>query len=267
MNDLQKKELELLECFIGVCEKLNLKYYLVCGSALGAVKYGGFIPWDDDVDVALPREDYEIFCEKAQELLPDGLFIQNYHSEPECPFLYSKLRNSNTTYIEKSSAKLPINHGIFIDIFPLDGCPEGKLRKWLLSARKNLYKRQLACVFDVERKGKTYIIYKINRILGFHKKTGKILKKLERIITRYHTEKSKIWCNHGNWQGNLEYAPKEQYGNGEESAFEGIKVIIPEQSDNYLRQKYGDYSKEPENKDVPHECLVCDLEKSYLNYL
>ena len=61
MNQLQQKELEILKVFIDVCKQLDLKYYLVCGSALGAVKYQGFIPWDDDVDVGLFREDYEIF--------------------------------------------------------------------------------------------------------------------------------------------------------------------------------------------------------------
>ena len=74
MNELQKKELEILKIFIEICEKLDIRYYLVCGSALGAVKYNGFIPWDDDIDVGLFREDYEIFCEKASSMLPAGIF-------------------------------------------------------------------------------------------------------------------------------------------------------------------------------------------------
>ena len=69
MNELQKIEFDLLKIFVEICQKLNLNYYLVCGTALGAVKYNGFIPWDDDIDVALCREDYEIFCQKAQQLL------------------------------------------------------------------------------------------------------------------------------------------------------------------------------------------------------
>ena len=76
MNELQQKEFELLKCFIEICEKLGLTYYLVCGSALGAVKYKGFIPWDDDVDVALPREDYEIFCSKAGNCCPKAFFFK-----------------------------------------------------------------------------------------------------------------------------------------------------------------------------------------------
>lgn len=100
MTELQEIEVGLLQQFLSICEKLNLTYYLVCGSALGAVKYGGFIPWDDDIDVALPRKDYERFCREAPELLPEWCFLQNYHSEPQYYLLGSKLRDSRTTYIE-----------------------------------------------------------------------------------------------------------------------------------------------------------------------
>ena len=99
MNRLQEIEFDLLKIFISVCEKLNLHYYLVCGTALGAVKYGGFIPWDDDVDVALCREDYKVFCEKAQQFLPDGIFLQTFETDQKYPCVFAKLRNSNTTYI------------------------------------------------------------------------------------------------------------------------------------------------------------------------
>ncbi len=77
MTELQRKEFELLSCLISICRTLGLRYYLVCGSALGAEKYKGFIPWDDDVDVALLREDYETLLRKAPGLLPDQMFLQN----------------------------------------------------------------------------------------------------------------------------------------------------------------------------------------------
>lgn len=121
MTELQEIEFGLLQQFLSICEQLNLTYYLVCGSALGAAKYSGFIPWDDDIDVALPRKDYEIFCREAPEILPEWCFLQNYHSDPQYYLLGSKLRDSRTTYIEMMAEHLKINHGVFIDIFPLDG--------------------------------------------------------------------------------------------------------------------------------------------------
>ena len=117
MTALQKIEFEMLKEFVRICDELNLRYYLVCGSALGAAKYGGFIPWDDDVDVALPRPDYDVFCQRAQDMLPKHLFLQNHKTDPNYPMIFSKIRHSGTTYVEKSLAKLNMNHGIYTDIF------------------------------------------------------------------------------------------------------------------------------------------------------
>ena len=111
------------------------------------------------------------------------------------------------------------------------------------------------------------MIYKFHRLIGCHKRTGRILKKLEKIVSRYSTEDTDVWCNHGNWQGKLEYAQKEQYGNGSEAVFEGITVRIPEKYDQYLKQKYGDYTKDPEQKEGHHFCFICDLGKSYRKYI
>ena len=114
MTELQKRQFELLKAVDDICNRLKIKYFLVCGSALGAVKYGGFIPWDDDIDIALFREDYEKFISKAPNLLREGLFLQNWHSEKYYLQVFSKLRDSNSTYIESSVSRFPINHGVFI---------------------------------------------------------------------------------------------------------------------------------------------------------
>ena len=127
MTDLQKKSFELLQLVINVCEKRNIKYFLVCGSALGAVKYHGFIPWDDDIDIGMPRLDYNRFLEIAPNELPNWCFLQNFRTEKMFPQIYSKLRNSHTTFIEKGLAHVSINHGIYIDIFPIDGHPKSQL--------------------------------------------------------------------------------------------------------------------------------------------
>lgn len=269
MNQLQEAELEILKKFVGICEKLKLDYYLVCGTALGAVKYGGFIPWDDDVDVALPREDYRIFCEKAQQLLPKGLFLQNYKTDEKYPCVFAKIRNSETTYIEKTCAKIPMNHGVYIDVFPLDGYPEDVKAQKKLEKKKMFYKLQLSSVYESDCSFKIKIMRKFFRILGIHKRTKKILQKYENLISAYPTKDSKIWCNHGNWQGKLEYASKEQYGNGIKANFEGVKVRIPEKYDDYLTQKYGDWRTDlPEEEQVGHHYYsVMDLNRSYKEYV
>ena len=204
MTDLQAKELSLLRAFTDVCEKLELEYFLVCGSALGAVKYKGFIPWDDDVDVALKRADYDVFLERAQELLPDGIFLQNHRTDPAYPNIFSKLRDSNTTYIEKSVAHLPINHGIYIDVFPLDEYPTAERERRRLERTKSACKKKLSCAYALERGPKAALGCKIRRALGYHKKTAAILEKYERCITACRGKPTEMWCNHGNWQNELD---------------------------------------------------------------
>lgn len=124
LEQLKVVELEMLKEFISVCKKLNLRYYALGGTLLGAVRHKGFIPWDDDIDIGMPRADYEIFIRKAQTLFPDHLFIQSIHSENDYLMCFAKLRNSHTTFIESSLRDFKINHGIYIDIFPLDFYPE-----------------------------------------------------------------------------------------------------------------------------------------------
>ncbi len=269
MTELQKKEFELLKLFTDICEKIDVKYYLVCGSALGAVKYGGFIPWDDDVDVALFRDDYQRFLEEAPKLLPSNIFLQTYLTDSIYPNIYAKLRNSDTAYIESSSADLNINHGVYIDIFPLDGYPKNKLSANILEIRKKLCKLKQICVYKGDYSLKVRVIREFFRICGVHKRTADIAKRYERIISKYKTQDSEIICNHGNWQGKLEYAPRKQYGQGVLVSFEGIDVRVPELYDEYLTQKYGDWRAElPLDKQVGHHYYdIMDLNRSYTEFI
>ena len=268
MNSLQKTEFEILRCFTKICEKLGIKYFLVCGSALGAVKYKGFIPWDDDIDVALYRADYEKFIIEAPKLLPSNLFLQNYKSEHGFPCIYSKLRNSDTAFIERSAAKLNINHGINIDIFPLDNYPDNSKEAKIFELKKTVYKRLLSTAYEPDSKWKMLFILPL-RILNIHKKSDKIIKKYEKLITSYNTCNTDIIANHGNWQGKLDYSPREIFADGTMAEFEGIEVIIPYKYDEYLRQKYGDYHIDPplSQQKSHHNCAVIDCENSYKKYI
>lgn len=265
MNELQQTEFELLREFDRVCRELNLSYFLLCGSALGAVKYGGFIPWDDDIDVGMYREDYERFCREAPALLPKYLFLQNFRAEPAFPQIYSKLRNSNTTYIEKTAAQLPINHGVFLDIFPLDGYPNSHITAKLLEFRKRLYGSMLLSAYDLPDGG----LRRLWRLLGIHKHSRTVAKALDRLIRHWPVANSKVICNHGNWQGVLDYAPASYFGSGRIISFEGLDVLVPQHYDAYLTQKYGDYQAElPPHEQVGHHYYkVCDCHIPYKNYM
>ena len=132
--------LDLAENFVRVCEKHGLRYMLAGGSLLGAVRHGGFIPWDDDLDLAMPREDYDRFVGLAGEFSHPH-FLQTALTDREYTITHAKLRNSETTallpnHIEKD---LRFNEGIFIDVFPLDPYPDSpglrrrtERREWIL---------------------------------------------------------------------------------------------------------------------------------------
>ena len=268
MTDLQRKSFELLEIFVGICEKFDIPYYLVCGSALGAVKYEGFIPWDDDIDVGLLRPDYQHFVELAPRELPNWCFLQNYLSEKTFPQTYSKLRNSETAFIEAGDAALPINHGIFIDIFPIDGYPQGKMEAKVFELKRKLNAWVRYSVYKNHANKKIHLRNKVLRFLGVHKFVHMAHKDLERLYQKYPVEQSDLWCNYGNWQGKLEYAPRWHYGKGTWASFEGLRVRIPEKYDAYLTQKYGDWRSDPplDKQKTHHEGIVIDTEKSYSHY-
>ena len=256
MNALQDKECGLLNVFLTVCRQLGLKPFVVCGTALGAVKYQGFIPWDDDVDVALLRPDYERFIGQAAEVLPEWCFVQNCRTEPFFPHIYTKLRDTRTIVYEESERMLPITRGAFIDVFPLDGYPEGRVGQMVFEMRKQVYIRALNSAFEhagVLRQA----FYGALRVLGCHRHIQAIAASYERMLKSYPPESSRLWCNHGNWQGRLEYAPREQYGKGRPATFEGIEVLVPENYDDYLSQKYGDWRSDPPlEKQTSHHGLT-----------
>lgn len=269
MNRLQQIEFELLKEFVCICEELQLTYFLVCGSALGAAKYQGFIPWDDDVDVALPRPDYEIFCREAQKLLPEGVFLQNNRTDPEYPFIFSKLRQSNTTFVEKALSQRNINHGVYIDVFPLDGYPNNSSLASQVEKEKRRYDLWLLCCLNFKGNWKTKLLTVAEKMLLLHRRASWFVNRLERHISQYQVGESYLWCNHGNWQGKREYAPREQYGSGIWATFEGLQIRIPEKYDEYLTQKYGDWRADlPEEKKTGHHySLICDTERTYEDYI
>lgn len=130
IKKIQKAELYLLIEFDKVCRENGLTYFLDSGTALGAIRHGGFIPWDDDIDVGMPRTDYERFMLIGQKLLPSDIFLQNRKTEKNYHRYAAKLRLCGTIFPETD--ELPFEHnGFFIDIFPFDSLPNNKtLAAW-----------------------------------------------------------------------------------------------------------------------------------------
>ena len=126
LTKVQAVEYEIMQLVDTICRKHGLNYFAIGGTALGAVRHQGFIPWDDDIDIGMPRKDYEAFLQYAQEELPKGYFLQTFATEKKSPFYFAKIRKDNTRFIEYYLKDLDIHHGIFIDIFPFDNVPRNR---------------------------------------------------------------------------------------------------------------------------------------------
>lgn len=132
LRRLQQLQVGALRIMHDICSKHDIEYFAYGGTLLGAYRHGGFIPWDDDVDIVMPRDEYERFLKVAIEDLPEGFFLQNSRSDNEFPMAFSKLRIDNTYYYEKKWVGKRMHQGVFIDIMPIDRFPKGKLLGWIV---------------------------------------------------------------------------------------------------------------------------------------
>ncbi len=267
LEKLKKIELDMLINFVEVCNKLKLKYYLLGGTLLGAVRHKGFIPWDDDIDIGMPRKDYDIFMCKGQELLRENLFLQNIDTDKEYYLNFAKIRNSETTFVESSYRHHRINHGVYIDIFPLDYFPDDENQRKVFRRKNSMYNLRIAAEFYLPNT-KT-VKFKIATLLLkiVFPTAMKISRKRERLFKS--VEKSSYLANYCGAWGAREIVPKDWYGEGTELCFEGIKVTAPKEYDKWLTQVYGDYMQLPpvEKQKGHHFVEVIDLEKSYREYM
>ncbi|WP_173474961.1 phosphorylcholine transferase LicD [Fibrobacter succinogenes] len=268
VKKLQSIELEALLSIDAVCSKLGIKYFLVGGTLLGAVRHKGFIPWDDDIDIGMLRKDYEIFIDKAQKFLPQNLFVQNYKTDSEVPFNYTKIRDSRTTFIETCVKNVKMNHGVFIDVFPIDYYPENRIWGTLKNLLFVFIAQRFYSIYFFEKKLHHTFLRKIaNFFLSvIFKKTKQAVVAREFIIKS--GKKSKLMRNYNGAWGRREIVPAECFDDFVRLEFEGYQLMAPAAYDLYLRHIYGNYMTLPpvEKRISHHYTDKIDLENPYTNY-
>lgn len=262
MNTMERTKIAQREAFlilkrvVEVLEKHNLKYVLYYGTLLGAIRHQGFIPWDDDVDIAMPREDYEKFKKIAQQELEEKYFVQDVNTDDEYPSLIAKVRNSETTLIERGYVHLrKMNQGIFIDIFVTEAYDNKKANKLRLFLLK-VYGRLLL----EKSTGK-----------GLHKFVSKFFSRkwLLKAISKNQKNLSKNGSGCYNIIENRFLLEKDFYEEYVMQPFEGVQMRVPAQYDKYLTRCYGDYMQLPsEEKRVPlHSTNHISADISYREYI
>lgn len=265
LQRLKKFELNMLQSFVDVCNTLGLTYYLIGGTLIGAIRHKGFIPWDDDIDVIMPRKDYDVFLEKAQTLLPNDLFLQTYVTDPEYPFCFAKIRDTNTTFIEHTLSNRKINHGIYIDIFPLDYCPTNKIKRKIMLIKDYLMSVSISRVFNVEVSKKMKLVRFFASIC--YPSINKTIKKREQMFKS--VDNSNIVKNYCSaWSPEKEEWCNIWFQEGVQVEFEGVYYNAPKDYDSVLRHVYGDYMiLPPKEEQIAHHFVdTIDFDKSYIYY-
>lgn len=241
IRQIQRKMLDIMLEVDRICEKYSLRYLLDGGTMLGAVRHKGFIPWDDDADIMMPRDDYDRFMKIAEKEMRVPYVFQCIENTREYPYNFGKVFDTSTVYTEKFTAKLNISHGIYVDIFPMD----------YVDQQDYLKHAEIIGHYTMLR------YYKLGISKGPKAIIGKLLP-LSLINARatdhmkYRKDKSRFvckLCHHGKNKPPIDIS---LFNDTIKVPYEDAHLRVPAAYDSFLTGRYGDYMKlPPQDEQVP----------------
>lgn len=279
LTEVHEQLLDILLEFDRVCRKNDIKYTIAWGTMLGAVRNGGFIPWDNDIDVIMLRKEYEKFCAVCNKELREDYFFQTKETESAYRYNVGRLRKNNTAMIFRTWKNAGFHQGIYIDIQPLDCIPDGKvsraMQKFFIMANTPVRMSMNPILFkeNGERYSKAIktCLYIYSKIMP-----KKLCDRIEHyFITKYNGRNTKligVICEGGILMNTprdmLPFSPK--YMNSYfDISFAGHSFMCTTATDELLKLWYGDYMQLPpeEDRHPDHDPLVFDANNSYEVYL
>lgn len=248
-----------------ICRKNNIKYTLIGGTLIGAIRHKGYIPWDDDIDVGFLRSEYDKFIKCCEKDLNKEYRIVNAENEEGNANLFHKIKIKNTKCIESISKNSAINKEIFLDVFPFDNSPNNPIFAYFHYLKTKFYGRLLSieCNYDFS-KNKNIIKKLLNCILviisHFYKKE-KLINKIKKLSIKYNKISTKYIIPIYTDIGLKDRIKREWFSDYIQTTFENGKFYIIKNYDMFLRKSFGDYMQFPpiEERTSKHEILDIDL--------
>ena len=265
LRKVQLVQLEIAKEIARICEENKINYYLIGGTLLGAIRHKGFIPWDDDADIALPRKDYDVLVEHAHEWLPKRYELVSYKQNPMYPYAFARIQDVDTTYILRRH--FDFVGGLPIDVFPLDGMTPNRLKQRWHFFRNSMAKKMLYfATVDPYKHGhgiKSLLPLLMHRIVS----QSWAHRKIAQIQSEYDYDKYPYVVDH-DFKPDRGIHPKETYGTPSPIEFEGHQLLTAQNTDDYLTRCYGDYMTPPAKEEYPPQNFrLLDLSKPYREYM
>lgn len=269
IKSLQNKILEIALYFDKFCQENNITYYLMGGSALGAIRHKGFIPWDDDLDVFMTFDNYTKFLSKAKQNLNTNKFYLQEENTEEWPMFFTKLRLNGTTFIEENTMDNKMHQGVYIDVMCLNNVSSNIFFRFIQYSAALLLTSQT--IMQRGYKTNSNLKKKVAMLFSHFFVRGYVKKGLLAIVRSLNKQQTSMV---GHFFGRAPFLktsfPREWLGSQRYVPFELSKLPIPTQAEKYLTLRFGDFMKMPNEStksEYPVHAHLVDLSQDYSVYI
>lgn len=265
LKKVKEKEFEILCAVDDFCKDNDIKYSLAYGTLLGAVRHGGFIPWDDDIDICMDKENYDKFILLWEESKHENLILQNKQTDKDFSQLHTKIRLDNTAFLQQGEQGTHYHKGIFIDVFPYCRGPQSGFERFSFKI-KGLFLLLFARDFAPPKAS-----FSVKLFSSFCLKTVprskhySLYKKLLKSVSEKYSDKNRPYYQYGDLTGYSRAHPYDMFDSYIDLEFENRLFPCVSDTDTFLKIWYGDYMQLPpeEERTWKHTPVLIDFEKNY----